>query len=71
MKEEPADEIERVMERERVSPADLERQGIPASVTSRILNRKFTPKWLTIQRIAKVLGYVAEMRFRKKGNKDG
>lgn len=70
MNQKPADEIERVMKTEGVSPADLERLGIPASVTSRILNRKFMPRWLTIQNIAKALGYVAHLEFRKKGEKD-
>jgi len=66
MKKEPADEIERIMRLGRVSPADLERRGIPASITSRVLNRVFVPKWPTIQKIAGALGCVAELRFRKK-----
>ena len=71
MKEEPADEIERVMKADKVSPADLERRGIPASVTSRLLNEVCSPTWKTIQSIAKALGYRAYLVFRKKGNKDG
>ncbi len=71
MKEDPADEIQRVMKKERLSQADVQRRGFPADTLSRIRRGLVSPTWWTIQKIAEALGYVAEMRFRKKGNKDG
>ena len=70
MKEDPADEIQRVMEKERLSQADVERLGFPADTLSRIRRGLVSPTWSTIKKIAEALGYVAEMRFRKKGDKD-
>lgn len=60
-----------MMESERLSQADVERLGFPADTMSRIRRGLVSPTWKTLQKIAAALGYVAEMRFRKKGGKDG
>ncbi len=71
MKKEPPDEIRRAMKKEGLSFRDVDARGYSMGSLSRILRGTVSPSWVTIKKIAGVLGYVAEMRFRKKGNKDG
>jgi transcriptional regulator with XRE-family HTH domain len=64
MKEDPADEIQRVMDREGVTQEEL-RSRVSCDV-SRILASVVSPTWRTIQRIAHAMGYTAYVVFKRK-----
>lgn len=65
MKEDPIAEVERAMKREGRTQSSLEREGFSRGALSRIFRRLRSPRWVTIQKIAKALGYRAYVAFRK------
>ncbi len=65
MKEDPIEEIQRIMSREGATEADLVKRGFNRTAIWKILRGINVPTWRSIQAIAKALGYRAYIHFRK------